>query len=55
MTRSAAEVVRVRADSVSFEGVAFRSDIMSLGASGSCYVFDLIAGHSLVEVGDVLE
>ena len=50
-----AQVVRVGADPVGLQCVTFRGGVMRSGASFSCYVFNLVAGHSFVEVGDVLE
>ena len=50
-----AQAVRISADPMGFQRVTFRSGVAGSGASLSCYVLNLVAGHSFVEVGDVLE
>ena len=55
MMYPSAQAIRVGADSVGFQRVTFRSGVVGSGASFSCYVFNLVASHSLVEIGDVFE
>lgn len=50
-----AQAIRISADPMGFQRVTFRSGVVGSGASFSCYVFNLVAGHSFVEVGDVFE
>ena len=55
MMYPSAQVIRINADSVGFQRVTFRSCVAGSGASFSCYMLYLIAGHFFVEIGDVLE
>lgn len=55
MAYASAKAVRVCADAMCFQGVTLRRRVTGSGASFSGYVFNLITGHSEVEVRDVLE
>lgn len=55
MMYPSAQAIRVYANSVSFQRVTFWSCVAGSGASFSSYVFNLVAGHSFVEIGDVFE
>ena len=55
MMYSRAQVIRIRADAVGFQCITFWGCIAGSGASFSCNVFNLVTGHSFVEVGDVSE
>lgn len=55
MTYLSAQVVRIGADSMSSKRVTLWGGVAGSGAFFSRYVLNLVAGHSFVEVRDVLE